>query len=83
MADLKVNELERVREEDEKQKNKLILRNSLSQRKLVNKNIITIKGKTYKRRDILELKEYFDSVMDTNNGYEFSRMCKKLYIFMS
>lgn len=76
VANIRIDELNKTEEEDKK-RNKSNLRDSLNQRKQINRNIITINGKiTYKRSDILELKEYYDSVMETNNGYEFSRMCK-------
>ena len=32
-------------------------------------NILTIKGKTYKRKDILAIKNYFDSIDTKNKGY--------------
>ena len=35
----------------------------------IDKNILTIKGKTYKRKDILAIKNYFDSIDTKNKGY--------------
>ena len=34
-----------------------------------NKNIITIQGKTYKRKDILAYKKYFDSIDEKGTGF--------------